>query len=100
MKLDLRDGTTARQLADLHQRLGDAHQALIAAATSQAYPAPRCPLRVSSQTTVVSMARRIGRAMYALEGRLMRVTRDDKAPFANPSNPRAWHEWLDKHETS
>ena len=89
---------SAEDIAALHAHLGDAHQAIGRALMVRAKkPSTRAKnesvLRLTTQDALRRMQRNIVTAMHSLEEPFVaRAGRD--TPFANPSKPDAWVEWL------
>lgn len=99
-KLAFRRGVSARELAEMHRHLIEARHALVCAATvSRSLGAPHA-LQAASQDALMRMADRLTAAAFGMESAFMSASGDELAPFANPSNPRAWLDWLEGRHLS
>ena len=79
---------SAEDVAAMHKHLGDAHQSLMRFKLSMGGHTPK-----TSSDSIHRVQTQIASAMHSLEGPFVaRAGRD--TPFANPSNPDAWVEWL------
>ena len=97
MKLQFKRGATARQIAVTHRRLAEARLAILEAASTGRHSLidGPCPLKVTSQDALVRMSNGLRDALYGMESLFMSATGDATAPFANPTHPRAWLDWLE-----
>jgi len=97
MKLNFKRGVTARQVAEMHLHLAAARLAIRAALceTKSTIGNAPCQLAASSHDALARVASTLSAAIYSMESTFMRVTNDATAPFAEPSRPTEWLEWLD-----
>lgn len=96
MKLKLKRGVTAREIAVLHQKLAEAMVAINSVRVEG--PLGRSPLAPRSQDALARPFNSLYVALSSLESPLMQASGDDGAPFAMWATPDAWVEWLDARE--
>jgi len=96
MKLTFRSNATARQIAEVHARLGEAHAALVAIAIPHTFSAS---LTRASQDSVMIMAKTLRRALHALEAPFL-ARAGAASPFPDIGKPRRWLDWLDAYESA
>lgn len=96
MRLYIRSGVSAREIAKVHEKLGMAAQ-LLHQAISSDENYRRSPLMAPSKDKLHRMAEELRLAMFGMGERFMLLTSKD-SPFANPDDPAAWLRWLDERE--
>lgn len=98
MKLQLKRGVSAQEMAEIHHRLGEARLDVLAVVSAGRIGSS--PLKATSQDALARTAHSLLDAMFSMESAFMSATGDELAPFANPSNPRAWLDWLEGRHLS
>jgi len=107
MKVNLTAKASARQIAELHRRIAEAKLALDAVAMPIEGPPGRhgirnvCPLQSSTRDALHKLDTSLHMALLSLEGPMARavgILADGRPPTLAPSEPNAWHRWLDALE--